>query len=329
MLCTNGKQIIADEMKVLLEFVLKENGQLEKERNDLKSLYYNRPAEEKNLVKDILFMHNEFDMDLNRLKEIVDKISVIPSTNNQKMVQIEYHTKEIVCMQAKLVEKHNVLKKLLLQKINCQKVEADILSQTNAIKSQNEKTSFKIIEIKNFENFSLYHKKVSNLKEQIQRLKEISKYADAGKDLDSSLPETLQGPSISEKQAAIQLNKLVSENRALEESICNYNNLITKGNQYSRNKKIFDLKKKKVSELKEKYNKICEKIDEMENIKDDECTKKLKILDSIIGRRTSMPGKSLSPKSVLLNKKNNLLQDIEASLSRVRSIASPQPRSDY
>ena len=50
------------------------------------------------------------------------------------------------------------------------------------------------------------------------------------------------------------------------------------------------------------------------------------MLDTIIGRKNSVPNKTLSPKGRVY-RNVNLLQDIEASLSRVRSIGSPQPKT--
>jgi hypothetical protein len=73
--------------------------------------------------------------------------------------------------------------------------------------------------------------------------------------------------------------------------------------------------KKYLSVLKEEVNRF-------QTGQEDEGNKKIKVLDNIIGKKMVLPQRANSPR-MGNTRSSSLLQDIEASLSRVKLIASP------
>ena len=80
MSCKQSKLVVIQEMNSLIDYLEYENSLLEKEKTDLKTKYHEANQLKRNIMKDILTMHGEFDHDLAKLKEIVEDFSKIPPT---------------------------------------------------------------------------------------------------------------------------------------------------------------------------------------------------------------------------------------------------------
>ena len=328
MSCGRGKELVVDELQTLLSFIQEEISRFEQERNELKASYHGRAPEEKTIVRDVLFMHNEFDKGINKFREIIDEIADIPTGSTAKLSKAEEFVQEIVSMQALLVTKHDLLQKALVQKINLQRLHTDAKNRLNEIREQNSKNSYKIIEIKNYEHSNIFAKKVKFLNGEIQRLKELQARSDRGSLGQYTSPELIENnyQNLSETQLRKKQEELIGENQKLEENIAVLNNSISRDREFVKNRGFIDEKRKKVKELKEKYEQIARAPALLRfSNEGDECSKKIQMLDNIIGKRSSALIKPTSPTGNR-TRNSSLLQDIEASLSRVRSIASPQPR---
>lgn len=96
MLCCKSNSVAVEEMKTLLTFIENEISHFEKERNELKAQYQGRPLEEKNIMKDILVMHSDFDSGLSKLKDMVDTITLMPVDKTSKIIQAEEYASQIL-----------------------------------------------------------------------------------------------------------------------------------------------------------------------------------------------------------------------------------------
>ena len=124
-------------MTFLLNFIENENAQLEKEKNEIKVKYHERPPEERNITKDILSMHTQFEQDLGKLKEISEDYSKFPSLKNKNTESIEKKFELIGKMQADLMSFHKNMQNLMMIKAKCQK-ENEIFEEQ--IKALDQKT---------------------------------------------------------------------------------------------------------------------------------------------------------------------------------------------
>ena len=327
--CGRGKELVVDELQTLLSFIQEEISRFEQERNELKASYHGRAPEEKTIVKDVLFMHNEFDKGINKFREIIDEIADIPTGSTAKLSKAEEFVQEIVSMQALVVTKHDLLQKALVQKINLQRLHTDANHRLNEVREQNSKNSYKIIEIKNYEHSNIFAKKVKFLNGEIQRLKEILARSERGGLRKYTSPELIENnyQDLSEIETRKKLEEIISENQKLEQAVAILNNNIARDKEFARNKGFIEEKRKRVKDLREKYEKSVRAPAVLRfSNEEDDCSKKIMMLDNIIGRKSSALIKPTSPTG-RLTRNSSLLQDIEASLSRVRSIASPIPRN--
>lgn len=329
MICGRARNLVIDEMSSMLKFIETVNSQFERERNELKALYHSRPQEERNIVKDILVMHTDFDGGVNKLKEIVDELVTIPTEKTVTTEKAEDLASQIVVMQASLVRKHDILQKCLVQKINYQRLKDDAQSSIREVTSENDQMKFKCLEIENFEHYNIYSKKAKFLNSEIQRLKIVIRNSSNG-DLDDDAlfsQEDSNISSLNEKKALLKLQQVFGENKRIEEEIGRINSLSGEKSTYLKDKLLADEKRRRIFDLKKKLSLLNEEIDRQKGQPvEDECSKKIKMLDSIIGRRTVFPLKPASP-SRMTARGSTLLQDIEESLNRVKSIASPIPRN--
>lgn len=325
MLCGRSRSVAVNELSSLLRFIENENSQYEIERNNLKDLYHSRPSEERNIVKDILIMHNDFDGGINKIKEIVDELVVIPTEKTATAEKAENFASQIVVMQAALVRKHDILQKCLGQKLNYQRLKEESQSSIREVTSENDQLKFKCLEISNYEHYNIYSKKLKFLNTEIQRLKAIIKSL-KNESFDEKSFFNADDNNImmlNDKQAYLKLQQMLKENKGIEEEIGRLNIGPGKESCYLKDKLVVDDKRKRVFELKKKLSDLNEEIEKLKgNHENDDCSKKIRILDSIIGRKNSMPTMPVSPKG-RRSKNSILLQDIEASLSRVKSISSP------
>ena len=325
MTCSSARNVVVEEMEALLRFIEEENSNYEKERNELKSQFHSRPQEERNIVKDILVMHSEFDSGVTKIKEIVEELSQIPTDKSTKTTKAEDLASQIVIMQASLVRKHDILQKFLVQKIKYQRLCEEANSKSLQINAENEELRFKCSEIENFENSGIFSKKLKFLNSEISRLTSILSYSGNPASLEQApselWDETVSG--LTEKEATFKTNKLITENKRLQEEILSFDQRYLTREQYLKLKKELDSKQRRIDDLQRKLNITGE---EPSNSRP-EAVGTIKVLDSIAGRKGNyLKPENKSPRSGAL-RNSTLLQDIEASLSRVRAIASPVPKN--
>ncbi|OMJ66301.1 hypothetical protein SteCoe_36901 [Stentor coeruleus] len=328
MICGRTRDLVMDEMLSMLRSIEIENSQFERERNELKSLYHSRPQEERNIVKDILVMHTDFDGGVNKLKGIVDELVTIPTEKTVTTEKAEDLASQIVVMQASLLRKHDILQRCLAQKINYQRLKDDAQSSILEETSENDQIKFKCLEIENFENYNIYSKKVKFLNSEIQRLKAII-CNPSNINLDDALftQEDSNITTLNEKKALLKFQQVFNENKRIEVEIGRISSLLGEKNAYLKEKLLLDEKRRRIFDLKKKLSLLNKEIGKQkpQPIEND-CSEKIKRLDSIIGRRTVFQLKPSSPTSTN-SRGPTLLQDIEESLNRVKSITSSIPRN--
>lgn len=321
MACSSARSVVFEEMEALLQFIERENSQYEKERNELKAQFHSRPQEERNIVKDILTMHSEFDSEVSKVKNIVEELSKIPIEKTSQTTKAEDLASQIVIMQASLVRKHDILQKFLVQKINYQRLSEEAKVQAGQIEAANDNLRYRMIEIGNYEKSEIFAKKNKFLHSEINRLSNLIEHSDNPAVYENGpndvWEETVSG--LTEKEAEYKLKKLQSETSKLEQSIAEVPMKYVNKETYLKLKTHTDEKHKIVEDLK---NKLISINNEGNLIK---ASFRPEIKKNDQGVKFPAAGRISSREGRL--KSNNLLKDIEASLNRVRAIASPMPRN--
>lgn len=306
----------------MLSQIESENSHFERERNELKLLYHSRPQEERNIVKDILIMHTDFDGGVNKLKDIVEELVSIPSEKTVTTEKAQDLASQIVVMQASLVRKNDILQKCLVQKIHYQTLKDEAKGNIYEAVREKDQMKFKCTEISNYEHYDVYVKKVKFLKCEIERFKELIKnLKNENYDEEYSLGEYENSVAIlNEKQAFMKLQQVGDENMKIEEEIGKISARIMGKIAYGKDRVLINEKKKRIEELKKMLKDANEKIDRTkEGGREDECAKKIRILDGIIGWKKET-GKS---KMVTQGSRNtSMLKEIEASLNRIKLYSS-------
>ena len=232
-------------------------------------------------------------------------------------------------MQSELVKKHKLMQKALIDKIHYQnsteKARVSIENTNEHIKI----IKYKIIEIENYDHCNIFSKKVKFLNSEIYRLKNQLKEDKNGKDHSRTSSAIKIIENIPETEILKNIKETQADNKALEEEIEKSKNALNNEQSYKKNKLVYEKKKIVINELRAKYQKISLEIENaLAYSQEDECSKKIRILDTIIGQKSERSVKVPSPRTTIFAKSNSLLQDIEESLSRVRAIASPQPKKE-
>ena len=323
MSCSSNLTIVREELEFYLNSILEQNNQLEMERNELKVTFRQRPAEEKNLMKNVLFIHNEFDSGIAKVKGMIEVIAVMPETKVERTAKAEEIAKDMVRLQTELVRKHEILAKLVTQRQNYKNMKESALSQDLRIQASINENKFKVTEIENYEHGNLYSRKLKVLNSELSRLKS-STYSG----LASPFPEPEVNISgLSSAQASIKLQEIQGENKKIEQELGALNNKYINQDTYARLNREVEAKKSRIADLRKILKLKAEEIDSISSETGTSARSKLRILTNIIGRKSPMSlAEQLSPRSMKL-RSNTLLQDIEMSLKRVRSIASPMPKS--
>ena len=173
----------------------------------------------------------------------------------------------------------------------------------------------------NYEHGNLYSRKLKVLNSELIKLK--SPYHSGTSSFQDQDPEV---SGLSSAQASIKLQEIQGQNKKLEQDLGSLNTKYINKEAYTRLKYEVDYKSNRILELRKI---LKSKVEEIESISSETATSprsKLRLLTNIIGRRSPFGlTEQLSPRSMKL-KSNTLLQDIESSLKRVRSIASPLPK---
>ena len=323
MSCSSNLTIVREELEFYLNSILKEINELEGQRNELKASFRQRPQEEKNLMKNVLFIHNEFDSGIAKVKGLIEDIATMPESKVERTAKAEEIAKDMVRLQTELVRKHEVLSKLVAQRQNYKNMKESALSQDLRIQATIKENQFKVTEIENYEHGNLYSRKLKVLNSEISRLK-----SSVSSGLVSPVPDPEANlPGLSSAQASIKLQEIQSENKKIEQELGALNHKYINQETYNRLNRDVEAKKSRIADLRKILKLKTEEIDSISSETATSASSKLRILTSIIGRKSPMSlAEQLSPRSMKL-RSNTLLQDIESSLKRVRSIASPMPKS--
>lgn len=328
MTCASHRNIVVDELYSLLSFTENEISQLEKDRNELKSQFLNRHTDEKNIVKDVLAMHNEFDSGVEKIKEIIEELANIPQEKVHRTAKAEDLASEIVKLQKELVIKHQKMQVVMTQKVNYQALKEEAQAKNLKLKESLDDTKFRVTEIENFEHGSIFNKKVRFLNNEISRLKNFLSSPNGSTligfdNLSDQIDSSVLALSINE--ANIRLQEQRVQNKELEQQIGKINSKHLSKDTFLRIKREVEDKKQRVEELR----KILKNVNEDARVLMSPGSPRLKIkfLDSIVGRKSPFGvADQLSPRSMKL-RNSTLLQDIEASLKRVKAISSPVPKN--
>lgn len=323
MACSSARSVVFEEMEALLSFIELENSQYEKERNELKAQFHSRPLEERNIVKDILTMHSEFDLEVSKVKNIVEDLTKIPTEKTSQTTKAEDLASQIVIMQSSLVRKHDILQKFLVQKINYQRLSEDAKIQAGQIQAANEDVRYRMVEIGNYSKNEVFSKKIKYLESEIARLNNIVEHYDNPAVLEDSFyngwEEAVIG--LTEKEAENKLKKTQEETKKLEENIAELPLKYLNKESYFKLKDEVSQKHRKVEDLKRKLNEVNREGQLLQNRNKAE----IRSADKAPVVKSAVPARISSREG--LQKNNNLLKNIEASLNRVRAIASPMPRN--
>lgn len=328
MTCSSHRNIIVEELDSLLTLTKNEISELEKQRNELKSQFLNRHTDEKNIVKDVLAMHSEFDTGVEKIKEVINELASIPLEKVQRTAKAEDLASEIVKYQKELVAKHQQMQIVLAQKVNFQALKEESSAKCSRLSEKIDEDKFRVTEIENLEHGNIYNKKVRLLNSELSRLKNFVNGPNPTlsfnfENQSELFDNSIIGISISE--ANIRLQEQKAENKALEQEIGNINSKFLSKESFLRMKKEVEDKKKRVEELRKVLKGADEEIKLL--MSPGSPRLKIKLLDTIVGRRSPFGiGEQLSPRSMKL-KNSTLLQDIEASLKRVKAISSPAPKN--
>ena len=294
----------------------------EKERNLLRLQYHTRPAEEKNIIKDIFYMHTEFDIELNKTKEIIDELSLLPEGKTERTEKAEEVAKSIFGLQSKLKKQHEALQNKVLKIVSIVKEKEDIKNIISLVNGSIEEIKFKIVEIENYEYNNIYSKKIMLLNNEIHRLSSLISQLEPGGVLDLKKSSLSIGEilSLPEDNLPAKLHDVLNENRKLDKKINKLNKTLSKEAKYVKDKQRAEIKRKRNSELQKKFEKINQEIKSLTRTENNsEYSKKIQRIDRIIGWKNL--GNPVSPRNAVKN--NSLIEDIEASLNRVKAFSTP------
>lgn len=324
MSCFNHRIFVASEMQALLELINSEISDLEQQRSELKSKFMNRPAEEKKIVKDVLVIHSEFESGVSRVKDIIEEISTLPEEKVTNTAKAEEVSQKLLILQGELIKKHENLQSLLNTRQNYQNLKDDILVKTGKKQEELEKDKFSLVEIENYEHGNLYSKKTRVLNSEINRVKALINNPNPTYSNNSG-PDSIDNNvnRLSVGEASFKLKEILNQNKEIEEQLGKLNSKYVSKEKFLSLKREVDEKNRKVEDLKKILISLNDEIKSLNT--PNSPRRKISFLNTLVGRKSPLGfGDQLSPRSKL--KSNTLLKDIEESLKRVRSIASPVPK---
>ena len=324
MACNTSKLVVIEEMNSLLAFLENEISELEKEKNERKVKYHLRPPEERNIMKDILAMHTEFEIEIVKLKEITESFSKVPSNKNQMVDITEEKIEKLANMQVQFIEFHETIQRLQLKKADfC--IENQKISEKLSLASDKiSKYASLMEEIRSYGNKDIFFEKIKTLKNEISRLEELINTIDNKDGIQFDGIQTSDVPSLTESKAMSILNKIKHRNQTIEYEINKNSDILSTIEEEKQLKKLIEYKKTGNLRKKDVYNRLQVEIDDLikfEEEQEDEHTKKMKILDKIIGIRPGYQKIPTRPKTSISNA--SFLDNIEISLNRAKAIKSP------
>ena len=328
MSCSKSKLVVIEEMSTLIDFLEYENSVLEKEKNDLKIKYHGRPTEERNIMKDILTMHGEFDHDLAKLKEIVEDFSKIPPTKTQFTEITEEKIENVAKLQDTIIVYHEKVQNLLILKANYQMENESLRTEIARVAEERNKFLKLVSEIMSYEDLEAYRNKADLLNKECDRLTDLILVMEGEHNLSFNGIAANKVPKMSERKTEQQLRMIFEENQALENEIRNFGELVSKSYEEREMKNRILARKKEIEKLRERKIRVQKEVDELEKVEEeqaDDYTKKMMILERIINKRPGSPSKNMTPRGNSNKKKSTFMEDIEVSLRKAKAISSPSP----
>ena len=318
----NGKsrQVAVEELNVLLSFVEAENLSLEQEKKDLTIRYHSRPAEERNIMRDILEMHTEFEKDIIKLKEITEDFSKIPHLKNNVTDITEDRLNQVAQMQQKIIQLQEQIQKLLLEKSELQNKNENLQGQYMDLSNHTNLVIEDINRLESLENEEIFNEQYQALESEIDSITELILVLDGQSTIDYPALPPNEIPYLTERQATDHLRSISIENQMLDEAIDSYAKSLATAHEEENLKLQIDEKRKNLERLGEKLGEVRDEIEGLEKKTSGysvSLDKNLKILDRIIEKR------AISPKSNFLNKNKELLNDVISSINRAKALTSP------
>jgi chromosome segregation ATPase len=318
----NGKsrEVAVEELNVLLCFVESENVALEQEKKNLTIKYHSRPAEERNIMRDILEMHTEFEKDIIKLKEITEDFSKIPHLKNNVTDITEERLNHVAQMQQEIIQLQERIQKLLLEKSELQSKNEGLQRQYNELSNHTNLVIEDIDRLESLENEEVFNEQYHALESEIDRMTELVLILEGKTTIDYPILPPVDIPYLTERQASDYLRSISIENQMLEEAVDSYAKVLAEAHQEEQMKVDIEEKKKKIEQLNDRLTEVKDEIDGLEKKYSGfsvSLDKNLKILDRIIEKRT------VSPKSNFLNKNKELLNDVISSINRAKALTSP------
>ena len=318
----NGKsrQVAVDELNVLLSFVEAENMSLEQEKKDLTIRYHSRPAEERNIMRDILEMHTEFEKDIIKLKEITEDFSKIPHLKNNVTDITEDRLNQVAHMQQEIIQLQERIQKLLLEKSELQNKNDNLQGQYMDLSNHTNLVIEDINRLESLENEEVFNEQYQALESEIDSITELILVLDGQTTIDYPALPPNEIPYLTERQATDHLRSISIENQMLDEAIDSYAKSLAAAHEEERVRQQIEDKKKNLERLNEKLSEVKDEIEGLEKKTSGysvSLDKNLKILDRIIEKR------AISPKSNFLNKNKELLNDVISSINRAKALTSP------
>ncbi|OMJ75213.1 hypothetical protein SteCoe_14431 [Stentor coeruleus] len=327
MSCFKTKHLALREMNLVLDFFESEIQDLENQKHELRVQYHCRPLEERNIMKDILAMHNEFEKDVTKLKTMTAGFSKVPLTKSETIKTVEKRFKDVAEMQESIIKFQEAVQNLLICKVSYQTQNEDIKSQVDDLEEHINSLINEIYKLQEYDDNDIYIEKYNFLIEECEKLTYIILFFE---NEDRKITNELSSNEIIElndTEAINELRRVVIENAMLKEAIDNINDNINKPKVVKDLMDDAEVKRCKVDLLKEKYKRIQEEIKIMEcfeeekEVVNEDFTEKIMLLDMIIGMKNDK-GENISPR-VSFEKKPSLLDDVIVSFNKARIITSP------
>ena len=318
----NGKpkQVAVEELNVLLSFIEAENLSLEQEKKDLTIRYHSRPAEERNIMRDILEMHTEFEKDIIKLKEITEDFSKIPHLKNNVTDITEDRLSHVAQMQHQIIQFQAHIQKLLLDKSELQNKNDNLQLQYMDLSNHTNLVIEDINRLESLDNEEVFNEQYSALENEIDSLTELILVLEGQTTLDYPQLPPNEIPYLTEWQAADHLRSISIENQMLDEAVDSYAKSLAAVHEEEVLKQEIEEKKIRLAKLNETLSEVNDEIEGLERKTSGysvSLDKNLKMIDRIIEKRT------ISPKSNFLNRNKELLNDVISSINRAKALTSP------
>jgi chromosome segregation ATPase len=328
MSCFKSKQVALREMSFVLNYFESEIQELEDQKNELRVKYHGRPLDERNIMKDILTMHNEFEKDITKLKTITEGFSKVPPVKSKTTDTVEKRFKDVAKMQESIIKFQETIQNLLICKVHYQTQNEDLKNQVNDLEDQTNFLKRELYKLQEYDNDDDFIERHNFLIEEYKKLTHIIDFLEDEHPKITSELSLIEISELNDTKVANELKRVIIENAMLKDAIDSCSDTVNRDYDDKDLIDMVEVKRCEVGLLKEKYTRLQEEInfmkvfdDEEEEVENEDYTKNIRLLDIIIGKKNDK-SESMSPR-VSFQKKPSLLDDVMASLNKARAIASP------